>query len=137
KVQPFVHYLRTGRDEQRHPSAEARDRVRAEREAQLRTGRQAPALHVDVGIVLYKNTAGQIEKVLRSAHIALERAGATPASRVRVIDNSGECEIPEDGLVVHPPRGNVGFGAAHNIPMEAAFEAGAELYIAANPDGMF
>jgi GT2 family glycosyltransferase len=34
-----------------------------------------------------------------------------------------------------PTQGNVGFGAAHNRMMRQAFDAGAEVYIALNPDG--
>ena len=96
------------------------------------------ATDVRVGIVTYNNTAAQVARIVGSARKALARAGLGVAGRVMVMDNGAPSAAANtDGVVVLPPEGNIGFGSAHNRLMKAAFAQGADLYIAANPDGAF
>ncbi len=99
-----------------------------------------PQTCVIVGVVTYNNTAEQIDTCLRSARTAIKTAGLSDKSRVFVVDNgdSFRCDEEDVDIVVRKDsRGNVGFGKAHNRLMEDAFAAGADIYIAANPDGIF
>ncbi len=94
---------------------------------------------VAVGIVTYNNDDEEIRRVITSADVAL-RAATDCTAAIWVKDNGGPSKVPEDhGVAVHraASTGNVGFGAAHNELMRTAFAAGAEVYVAANPDGMF
>ncbi|MFC4172950.1 rhamnan synthesis F family protein [Microvirga sp. GCM10011540] len=95
---------------------------------------------VAVGIVTYNNADRQLRRMLSSTRIALEQAGLESAGRIYVVDNGASTEtITQGNEAVRrlPATGNVGFGAGHNRLMQAAFEEGADLYIAANPDGAF
>jgi GT2 family glycosyltransferase/tRNA G46 methylase TrmB len=101
---------------------------------------QPPACHVAVGIVTYNTPLNDLRRIVTSASIALSVAKAAPESNILLIDNG---EPTTDALAADFPvrflasGGNVGFGAAHNRLMQAAFSAGATTYIAANPDGAF
>jgi GT2 family glycosyltransferase len=91
---------------------------------------------VALGIVTYKNTSAQIERCLRACGVATTVC-AFAQTTTYCIDNT-EDEQPVSNLqgVLHVRgRGNIGFGAAHNILMEKAFASGADTYIAVNPDG--
>ena len=47
-----------------------------------------------------------------------------------------ERAMPMDEMIIRLPSvGNVGFGAGHNVLMQAAFAEGADIYVAVNPDG--
>ncbi|MEQ8735664.1 MAG: rhamnan synthesis F family protein [Rhodospirillaceae bacterium] len=97
-------------------------------------------LHVYVGVVTYNNSKDQIDRITTSAQKALKKAGFATAGRVILIDNGSPSEVatPDNPAVVAiPSQGNIGFGAAHNQLMEKAFKQGADIYIAANPDGAF
>jgi GT2 family glycosyltransferase len=99
-----------------------------------------PATSVFVGVVTYNNSERQISRIVQSARRALEQAGLKSTGHVLLIDNGASSETATQGCrsVVHlPSEGNIGFGAAHNRLMKAAFEGGADVYIAANPDGAF
>lgn len=77
---------------------------------------------------------------MRAARVALDRAAAHEGGRILLVDNgpSTSATLPENEVLRRvPSRGNVGFGAAHNLLMAEAFAEGAEVYIAANPDGAF
>lgn len=96
------------------------------------------ALDVRIGIVTYNNTDSQVMRVIGSARKALAHGGLGAEGRVLVMDNglpSAAARIA--GVVVLPPEGNIGFGSAHNRLMKRAFADGADIYIAANPDGAF
>ncbi|MFC7552844.1 hypothetical protein ACFQU7_12125 [Pseudoroseomonas wenyumeiae] len=93
-----------------------------------------PRLSVAIGVVTYNNGESELARLLGSAHLALSRAGGP--GRILVLDNGEPSQLPE-GVERLESGGNVGFGAAHNRLMEAAFADGADIYIATNPDGAF
>jgi len=93
-----------------------------------------PGLAVAVGVVTYNTPAEQLRRCLASARHALDRAGGS--GRLLVIDN-GDASAARPDTDRLPSQGNIGFGRAHNLLMAEAFAAGADLYIAANPDGAF
>jgi GT2 family glycosyltransferase len=101
---------------------------------------QPPACQVAVGIVTYNTPLSDLQRIVTSANIALSVARAAPESNILLIDN-GEPTIgtltADFPIRFLASEGNVGFGAAHNRLMQAAFSAGATTYIAANPDGAF
>lgn len=99
-----------------------------------------PPRHVVVGIVTYNTPISDLRRIVSSSSIAMSVAKVAAQSSILLIDN-GEAtdaalgaEFPTQFL---PSEGNVGFGAAHNRLMHRAFSEGAEVYIAANPDGAF
>jgi GT2 family glycosyltransferase/SAM-dependent methyltransferase len=99
-----------------------------------------PVRHVAVGIVTYNNPADHLRRLLSSTGIALARASTTPHSPIFLIDNgkaTSAAVIKEFPVRRLPPAGNIGFAAAHNRIMKTAFAAGADVYIAANPDGAY
>jgi GT2 family glycosyltransferase len=53
-----------------------------------------------------------------------------------MIDNGATSEVPP-GATKLESRGNLGFGRAHNLLMQEAFSGGADVYVAANPEGAF
>ena len=93
-----------------------------------------PRVSAAVGIVTYNNEITELERCVGSARVALLRSGGV--GRVLSVDN-GEPSAILEGVECLATAGNVGFGAAHNRLMAAAFADGADLYIAANPDGLF
>lgn len=100
----------------------------------------APAATVGIGIVTYNNGPDAVRRIIESARIALQEAGRPTDGRILVIDNGASTEdvTAGDTAVVHlPSEGNIGFGAGHNRLMVKAFASGADVYVAANPDGAF
>jgi GT2 family glycosyltransferase/SAM-dependent methyltransferase len=93
-----------------------------------------PALAITIGVVTYDNAPEQLRRCFASAALALRRAGGS--ARLLAIDN-GAPSGPHEGVEWLRSQGNLGFGRAHNLLMEAAFAGGADIYIAANPDGAF
>lgn len=96
--------------------------------------------HVAVGIVTYNNADRQLRRMIASTRIALEQAGLESAGRIYVVDNGSSTEAltqADPSVTRLESASNVGFGAGHNRLMQAAFGQGADLYIAANPDGAF
>lgn len=99
-----------------------------------------PDTSVFVGVVTYNNSEKQISRIVKSASRALEHAGVESDCRILLIDNgapSGTVPSGNDAAIYLPSEGNIGFGAGHNRLMKEAFEKGADVYIAANPDGAF
>jgi GT2 family glycosyltransferase len=95
---------------------------------------------VVVGILTYNNEDHQLKRVLSSARIALQHAGLATDERLYITDNGGSTEAltqANPAVTRLPSAGNVGFGAGHNRLMREAFARGADIYIAANPDGAF
>jgi GT2 family glycosyltransferase len=95
---------------------------------------------VVIGIVTYNNAASQLRRIVASARRSLERAGLETTCRILIVDNgadSGNVTSGDATVVRLPSIGNVGFGAAHNRMMNAAFSERADIYVAANPDGAF
>lgn len=96
-------------------------------------------LQVAIGLVTYENTAEELLQAIGAAQIALQRMNGHPNSNLLILDNgsSSEAITAKMPFIKRPPRlGNVGFGAAHNHLMKHAFESGADIYIAINPDGV-
>jgi len=97
-----------------------------------------PETRLFVGIVTYNNDLPGLRRLVASAQVSLRRAGLAAAGRILMVDNGEPCGLTgEPGICILPSTGNVGFGAAHNRLMREAFAAGADIYIAANPDGAF
>ncbi len=94
---------------------------------------------VTVGIVTYNNPPEQMRRVVGSALTALARAGLTATGRIAILDNGAATAgavVSDPAISYLPAVGNVGFGAGHNRLMQDAFAAGADIYIATNPDGL-
>lgn len=91
---------------------------------------------IAIGIVTYNNKASDIERLLRSARIALKQAKSETESRVFLIDNGSPSPFPDSTSIVRlANETNIGFGAGHNRMMSEAFASGADYYLAVNPDG--
>jgi GT2 family glycosyltransferase len=93
-----------------------------------------------VGIVTYENADREIRRIVGSARVALHHAGLSIDGRILIVDNgSSTAPLTADAPFVQRVQnvGNIGFGAAHNRLMRQAFSQGADIYIAANPDGAF
>lgn len=120
------------------PAKALADKIHAE---ELGEGLPIPAdYQVKIGIVTFNNDTSAIRQLLRAIEIAVDEAGLDASQAIFVMDN-GEPTDPgllgEHRALRFPSQGNIGFGKAHNILMQEAFAAGADLYIAANPDGAF
>ena len=67
-------------------------------------------------------------------------AGLATNGRILIIDNGSPSQPStqsDETFIYLSTRGNIGFGAGHNALMQEAFARGADIYIAANPDGAF
>ncbi len=94
---------------------------------------------VAVGVVTYNTNPSDFRRFISSAGIALRRGGVARGN-VLFVDNGSPTEVWTENspsVLGLPSRGNVGFAAAHNRLMSTAFGEGANVYIAANPDGAF
>lgn len=94
---------------------------------------------VVVGIVTFNNDKIELERAIQAAQISLQRANLSALHNIFVIDNGCSTETYDlDAKFVtrFPSKGNIGFGAAHNILMEAAFLDGTDIYLTVNPDGI-
>lgn len=137
---PLAHYLREGSVEGRDPNGASR---RARLNVQRRTLEGALSSlrprRVVIGLVTYRNGAAELARAIRSAERALAVAGQSEGSSVLLLDNGSEGVWEETHALVRqlPSLGNIGFGAGQNVLMRQAFENGAEVYVAANPDGAF
>lgn len=101
-----------------------------------------PPAHLCVGVVLYENGTEELLRLLASLGLSREVQGA-PSFVTRWWDNS-----PTDALAAtlraQDPRGryeggqgNLGFGAAHNRMMAAAFaDPAIDAYVCVNPDAV-
>ena len=99
----------------------------------------SPDTRVAIGLVTYNNSEDELTGSIAAAEISLKSAGLSTGGALFLIDNgaSTKNQIPETGFITRmETRGNLGFGGGHNNLMRAAFEAGYEIYIAINPDGL-
>ena len=137
---PLVHFLRTGQHAGREPTpAKSVQRTRTRRHV-LGLDCPIPETKVAVGFVTYDNEAPQLSRALSSAWLALRRMGVFHQGAIMVIDNGAPTPpglLARNDVEAIASRGNIGFGAGHNLLMAKAFAAGADLYVAANPDGFF
>ena len=135
---PLAHFLRVGRHTGREPTAAASLIRTQQRRVALGLDLPTPSLQVAVGFVTFDNGAAELSRALAAAGLALEQAGARPGSGVLLIDNgtpTDQALLARHGPTLIESRGNIGFGAAQNLLMQRAFADGADLFIAANPDG--
>jgi N-acetylglucosaminyl-diphospho-decaprenol L-rhamnosyltransferase len=103
---------------------------------------QRPIRSLQLGVVLYKNTRRQLERLMRSVELNTATAGC-PGVEIAFVDNSPTRELEAVVAEVAPRAsyqqapGNLGFGAGHNLLMAEAFsKAGAQAYVCLNPDGV-
>ena len=135
---PLVHYVSVGQARGHEPTPARLQAVTQLRRRALGLDLPPPTLSVTVGVVTYNSAPQELSRCLASAMLAIERAGGRGG--VTVIDNGAPTDtalLDRFTPSVLPSRGNIGFGAAHNALMADAFAAGADLYIATNPDGFF
>ncbi len=98
-------------------------------------------MRVVVGIVLSNNTSEQIRRIVQTTKMALSRCPFTNGG-VSIFDNGSdgafldESKLPAEVALFSAGR-QLGFGNGHNALMADAFSKGADVYIAANPDGAF
>jgi len=96
-------------------------------------------LHLAIGLVTYQNSDDQLVRAIGAAHAAMRHAGLGPTSAIYILDNGSDTQsltTAMDFVKRIESLGNIGFGAAHNRLMRQAFDNGAAVYIAINPDGM-
>ena len=96
-----------------------------------------------IGVVLYKNSRAQLERLLRSLELNRASPGCPPFE-LQFIDNSPDeaaaplvRELAPEAHYRHPGK-NLGFGAGHNVLMEDAFRRADEVkhYLCLNPDSV-
>ncbi len=98
------------------------------------------SLRIAVGVVFYNNTKQQVRGILNSAETSLQQGGLRDKAQILAIDNGSPTQQhakPLEKVVYIESQGNIGFGKGHNRLMREAFANGADIYIAANPDGAF
>ena len=98
-----------------------------------------PDTRVAIGLVTYKNSKEELAGAISAAEISMKTAGLSTAGSLFLIDNGTSTAhmTPETGFITRlDNQSNQGFGGGHNMLMRAAFEAGYEIYIAINPDGL-
>lgn len=93
-----------------------------------------------IGIVTFNNSTQQLQQLSKSIELAVQNIADMPvAVEVFVVDNGAETAWPELSLSVarFDSEGNVGFAAAMNRFMAAAFaDPGTEWFLCLNPDGV-
>lgn len=110
------------------------------RDTNLGLGRPVEPRVVVVGVVTYNNPHAELKRYFLSARIALRQPQFEMDSVVLAIDNGAPTSaalVAEHAVRMVESRGNIGFAAGHNRLMAAAFQGGADYYIASNPDGAF
>ncbi|MFZ4524749.1 MAG: rhamnan synthesis F family protein [Chlorobium sp.] len=98
-----------------------------------------PENRVAVGLVTYNNSEQELNRSIAAAKISMKFAGLNTYKAFFVIDNgaSTKNKITEtDFITPIENQDNRGFGGGHNILMREAFDAGCDIYIAINPDGL-
>jgi GT2 family glycosyltransferase len=97
---------------------------------------QTRGLVLTLGVVLYYNSSEEVRDFCRSI-----APGENCTVRLLLHANSPWEEplpsIPDIDIAMSQSAENLGFGRAHNRLMHQAFAAGADYYLAANPDGLF
>ena len=100
-----------------------------------------------IGVVLYETNLEQFEKFIKS--IAWQTTGKYEILIAMRANDNRNYKIYTDSareIISHLPNikfydiqtgNNIGFGAAHNILCDMAATESCDLYIGANPDGMF
>jgi GT2 family glycosyltransferase len=97
------------------------------------------SVQIAIGIVSFNNDIRELARLFSSIQVALECAKIDNAS-IYLIDNGAPTDpalLKKYNIYQLESQGNIGFGAGHNRLMQQSFAAGAELYIATNPDGAF
>ena len=129
---PLVHHLTTGTRHTNPRPIQALQAAQARALGHDLTPGLIEAAHLAIGIVTFDTPAPMLARVLRSIRVSARHAAITP--KILIIDNASPSAPPDPAIHILPTAGNVGFGAAHNRLMQAAFDQGATHYIALNPD---
>jgi GT2 family glycosyltransferase len=98
------------------------------------------ANRISLGIVTYNHDLSTLSRLLKSMIKSLQKSRYDKRASIYLYDNGKtvllEKEL-EDSIVRFRSGKNIGFGAAHNVLLDHAFrQIGADIYIAANPDGL-
>ncbi len=131
----LAHYLRVGAAAHRPTSERQRDQQAQAQARSLGLDLPPPKLRVCIGLVTFDNPPAQLRRAIASAQTAARQA--TCALSVLLVDNGGAASEAVQDMVLQPAlssHGNVGFGTAQNRLMEQAFDDGADVFIALNPD---
>jgi GT2 family glycosyltransferase len=99
-----------------------------------------PPKRVVIGVVTYNNTRAEYAQYRSSLLLATRELSERHSVSFAYIDNGTASHLgsPDAQFIQLPSRGNIGFGAAHNAMLVYAFqEQNADIYICANPDGVF
>ena len=124
-AEPFAHFLISG------------NRQRLKQFAAMGLLKQLTPTNVYIGIVTFNNEIKQLTRCINSALVSLRTTGVSEG-KVLIFCNGAQARLDENEQLEILPnlhQKNIGFGPAHNILMEHAFNAGAANYIAINPDG--
>ncbi|MGH6755110.1 MAG: glycosyltransferase family 2 protein, partial [Bradyrhizobium sp.] len=102
-------------------------------------GRSLEPATVAVGTVVHGNPISEFVRLARSVRTCVEDDGSVKLVKLLLSNGDGDYSgaAGEHDFVYLHAQENRGFGAAHNVLMRKAFADGADVYIAANPDGFF
>lgn len=99
--------------------------------------RNPAPIALTIGVVTYDNDTPTLQRLQRAIETAARTANTHP--NIIIIDNGTPTDHPTTTQIL-PSEGNIGFGAAHNRLMQAAFAPGttncATHYLALNPDSI-
>ena len=126
------HYAEHGRAAGIPPNPHTTLRWHQARALGTAPGGGLPRGRLVVGIVTYDTAPATLQRAARSVSVAATQAGIR--APLLLLDNGGPASAAVDGAETLPSAGNVGFGAGHNRLMQAAWDRGADYYLALNPD---
>ncbi len=101
--------------------------------------RDAAVISAVIGIVTYGTSIDQVKTIVQTALKAATQSLSPHKVRIAILDNGSPfsiADLQEEVDFSQAPE-NGGFGRGHNELMRRAFEEGADVYIAVNPDGAF
>lgn len=98
-------------------------------------------IKVNVGIVISYESKEQVQRVIRTTKLALNRSPVIDGT-INIFDNGNngvfvQRDYIDSGIKVLSVGRGIGFANGHNHLMHDAFGNGADVYITANPDGAF
>lgn len=141
-INPLLHYVQAQRHmvttAQHSTPATAADLQEASRFLGTVVATSA-TIHLALGAVIYRNPSEELRTFLES----IVPGPGVHRLRLFLHANSPWEEgllnevVPSAEVIASRTQENLGFGRAHNHLMRAAFTAGADYYLAANPDGLF
>ncbi|QEK52205.1 glycosyltransferase family 2 protein [Pedobacter aquae] len=91
-------------------------------------------MKISGSIVLFKHTIGQLMKLLASLYSSNMKLFLIDNSKIEILgDSTLNCSRKIELIYIHNPS-NPGFGAAHNIAIKKAIDAGSKYHFIINPD---